>query len=159
MSDTPSTIAAIASAIGAAVSALFAALSYKFKRSVEAEAKASERLVAGKPEHPQLNNYKHAMAVMYCAVFNKSKTKAFISGVVAFDGNGGKVDITWSDRIDELGNPIAPPGVVGVVDGCRIFTRRNDGEMWSFATLKIFHSFENSPLTVTLDPTAGWSDP
>jgi hypothetical protein len=147
------TAAAVVSALAAVISAACAVLTYRLTRKTQAEVEAEERLYAGQPTHPDLHGHNHRQAVIYCALFNKStKKRAFVNAVRAFGDNGTEIEITWSDRIDDLGNPVMPSNLVAVPEQCHIYARRNDGEGLSSGTLKIFHSFKNSPLVLTIDP-------
>ena len=146
------TTAAIVSAIAAGISAVCAVLNYMITRKTQAEAEAEERLIAGQPKHPDLRIRDHSQAVIYCALFNKStKKKASVNAVKAFDGNGTEIEVTWSDRIDDYGNPVLPSNLVAVTDQCHIYALRNDGEWFSSGIIKIFHSFKNNPLVLTVD--------
>ncbi len=133
---------AIVSAIAAGISALCAVLTYRLTRKTLAESEAEERLYAGQPTHPDLREHEHSQAVIYVVV----------NAVRAFDGDGTEIEVTWSDRIDDLGNPVFPSYLVAVLDLCHIYARRNDGEWFSSGTIKIFHSFKNSPLVLIVDP-------
>ncbi len=147
------TVAAVVSAIAAGISAACAVLTYRLTRKTQAEAEAEEHLYAGQPTHPDLRVHDHSQAVIYCAVFNKStKKKVFVNAVRAFDGNRNEIEVTWSERIDDLGNPVLPSQLVAVPELCHIYARRNDGEWFSSGKIKIFHSFKNSPLVLTVDP-------
>jgi hypothetical protein len=146
--------AATISAIAAGVSALCAALTYRQLKKAKAEKDAEDQLVAGRPAHPKLLQQDHSQAVVFFALVNKSQKKAYVTDVLAFDGRGQKIDITWSDQIDEFGGPIAPSHLVNVVNSCHIYVRQNSGEWFSFVQLKIFHSLNNSPLVIALDPAA-----
>src|SRR5258708_3267741 len=79
------TIAAVISAVAAAISSACAVRTYGLTRKTQAEAEAEERLHAGQPMHPRLNVHEHSQAVIYCAVFNKStKKKAVVTSVKVF---------------------------------------------------------------------------
>lgn len=146
------TAAAIA-AIAAAISAGCAVLTYRLTRKTQAEAEAEEQLYAGKPTHPDLTEHDHRQSVIYFALFNKStKKRAFVNAVRVFDGNGAEVDVTWSNQIDCVGNPVLPSNLVAVPELCHIYIRRNDGQWLSSGQIKVFHAFKNSPLVLTIDP-------
>lgn len=75
----------------------------------------------------------------------------------AYEQKGAKIDVTWSDEIDQLGNPQNPCQLVGIVDSSSLFIRRNDGETFDYARLEISHSFSEAPMTVIFDPLAAWA--
>ncbi len=53
----------------------------------------------------------HDKCVVKCNIFNKSKRKAYVNKVQAFDHNNNPIDITWSNHIDKLGNGREPVGI------------------------------------------------
>ena len=75
----------------------------------------------------------------------------------AYEQKGAKIDVTWSDEIDQLGNPQNPCQLVGIVDSSSLFVRRNDGETFDYARLEISHSFSEAPMTVIFDPLVAWA--
>ena len=106
----------------ATLTALFTAgcavASFWLTNRIYREAKTDERLIFGPLAHPSatVSNPAHYNAVIGCAVFNKSHRKAFIENVVAFNESENRVEITWSDSIDQLGNPGEPRALIGIVD-------------------------------------------
>ena len=147
-----STLAAALSALAACLSGVTAFLSYKLSRQIQEELKSDERLVSGLPSHPDVRNPVHASAVVQCTIFNKSKRKAYIDSLVVHDRNGATIDVTWSDEIDDLGNPRNPSHLVGIVDTSAIFVRRNDGKEFDYARIYVSHSFSKTPMIVVFDP-------
>ncbi len=105
-----------------------AAASFWLANRIYREAKSDERLIFGALDHPSVtvSNPEHCNAVLGCAVFNKSQRKAFIENVAAFNESGDQVGITWSDSIDQLGNPGEPRSLIGIVDSNALYIRRND---------------------------------
>lgn len=154
--QSTSTLAASLAALAAILSGLCAFLSYRLARKIQDDLKTDERIVAGTPIHPDLRDHAHSASVIQCALFNKSKRKAYVNAVAAFDGRGTKIDVTWSDEIDQLGNPKNPCQLIGLVDACQLFIRKNDGEGMEYARITISHSFSDTPMDVIFDPTADW---
>lgn len=135
-----------------------AAASFWLAITIYREAKTDERLIFGPLAHPSgtVSDPAHYNAVIGCAVFNKSRRKAFIKNVVAFSESGDVLEIAWSDSIDHLGNPGEPRALIGIVDSSTLYMRRNDGEWIHYARLEITHSFSDSPYIVIFDPTSEW---
>ena len=125
---------------------------------IHRKAKSDERLVFGPLDHPHatISNPSHYNAVIGCAVFNKSRRKAFIRKVEAFDDSGNRVDIAWADSINHLGNPGEPRSFIGIVDSNNLYIRRNDGQSISSLHLAITHSFCKSPQMEKFDPISDW---
>lgn len=157
MLQSTSTFAASLSALAAVLSGMCAFLSYRLARKIQNELKSDEQIVAGTPIHPSLREHAHSACVIQCALFNKSKRKAYVNAVAAYDQRDTKIDITWSDQIDYLGNPQNPCQLIGLVDMCSLFIRRNDGESLENVRIAISHSFSSIPLEVIFDPWADWS--
>ena len=147
-----STLAVALSSLAAIFSGSCAFLSYRLSRQIQSEVKSDERIIAGVPIHPYLALRDHSLPVIQCTLFNKSKRKTHINYVLALDRHGKRIEATWSDEIDSLGNPQNPCQLIGIVDSCSFFIRRNDGEDFSYALLYISHSFSTTPLTVIFDP-------
>ena len=135
-----------------------AAASFWLANRIYREAKTDERLIFGPLDHPYLtvSNPEHSNAVIGCAVFNKAHKKAFIKNVVAFNESGNRVEITWSDSIDQFGNPGEPRALIGILDSNNLYMRRNDGESIHYVRLEVTHSFPDSPSIVIFDPTSDW---
>lgn len=155
--QSTSMLTASLSALAAIFSGACAFLSYKLSRKIWDELKTDERIVAGTPIHPDLRVHAHSVAVIQCTLFNKSKRKAYVNSVSAYDRKGAKIDVTWSDEIDALGNPQNQCQLVGLVDARPLYVRKNDGEMMSYGRLEISHSFSNVPMIVIFDPVAHWA--
>ena len=150
------TLLAGAAMLAAVVSACYAFLSYRLSKGIQNDLKRDERVVVGPLRHPDLSNENHRHCVVACTLFNKSHRKAFVNSVRALDENREEIDIKWASRIDHLGNPQEPFGVVGVVDSVNLYVRRNDGAEIDYVALEIKHSFPDSPVAVKYDPGAGW---
>lgn len=151
-----STLTASLAALAAILSGVCAFLSYQLARKIRGDLKTDERIIPGTPIHPDLRGHAHSACVIQCALFNKSKRKAYVNTVSAYDRRGTKIDITWSDEIDHLGNPQNPCQLIGLVDACSLFIRKNDGESVEYARIAISHSFSSTPMEVVFDPTADW---
>lgn len=154
--QSTSTLAASLAALAAILSGLCAFLGYRLARKIQHELKTDERIVAGTPIHPDLREHAHSACVIQCTLFNKSKRKAYVNAVSVYDRRGTKVDVTWSDAIDQLGNPQNPCQLIGLVDACPLFIRKNDGEAIDHARIAISHCFSDTPMDVIFDPTANW---
>lgn len=156
MLQSTSTLAAALAALAAILSGMCAFLSYRLARRIQADLKADERIIAGTPIHPDLREHAHSSCVVQCTLFNKSKRKAYINAVSVYDQRGTKIDVTWSDSIDQLGNVQNPCQLIGLVDACSLFIRKNDGERLAYARIALSHSFSNTPVQVIFDPVADW---
>lgn len=154
--QSTSTLAASLAALAAILSGLCAFLSYRLARRIHDDLKTDERIVAGTPIHPALREHAHSDCVIQCTLFNKSKRKAYVNAVSVYDQRGTKIDVTWSDAIDQLGNVQNPCQLIGLVDACPLFIRKNDGEQMAYARIAISHSFSDTPMEVIFDPVADW---
>ena len=68
-----------------------------------------------------------------------------------------KIAITWSGRIDPLGNPLEAAGILGVVDSSTLYLRRDDGQ--SFPTdcrVEVTHSLSSEPLVLIYRSDFDW---
>ena len=151
------TLAASLAALAAILSGLCAFLSFRLAQMIQDDLKTDERIVAGTPIHPDLRTRAHKDCVIQCTLFNKSKRKAYVNAVAVYDRRDTKIGVTWSDAIDELGNPQNPCQLIGLVDACSLFIRKNDGEGIDYARIVISQSFSDTPITVIFDPMADWA--
>ena len=151
-----STFTAVLATLAAIFSGLCAFWSYQLARKIQDDLKADERIVAGAPIHPDLREHAHSSCVIQCTLFNKSKRKAYITAVSAYNQQGTRIDATWSDAIDELGKPQNQCQLIGLVDACPLFIRMNNGEEIGYARIEISHSFSDTPMVVIFDPMADW---
>lgn len=149
-------ISTLAASLAAIFSGVCAFLSYGLSRKIQDELKSDERIIAGIPIHPDLRESAHSESVIQCTLFNKSKRKAYLDSISAYDHKGKTIGVTWSDEINHLGNPQNPCQLIGIVDSCPLYIRRNDGEAISYARLEITHSFSEIPMIVIFDPFADW---
>lgn len=154
--QSTSTLAASLAALAAILSGMCAFLSYRLARKIHDDLKTDERIVAGTPIHPDLREHAHSDCVIQCTLFNKSKRKAYVDALSVYDQRGTKIDVTWSDAIDQLGNVQNPCKLIGLVDACQLFIRKNDGERIAYARIAISHSFSDTPMDVIFDPVADW---
>jgi hypothetical protein len=146
-----SSLATPLAALAAVLSAICAFLSFRLARSIQNELKSDEQIVAGSPHHPDLRTPDHARCVLQFPLFNKSKRKAFVSAVKAFDQFGEPFPIAWADGIDSVGNPKDSGKLVPLVDLATLYVRNSAGREISFARLEISHSFSDMPLIVLFD--------
>jgi hypothetical protein len=143
-------------AIAAIVASACAFLSYRLSKGIYDEIKSDEVIVAGPLHHPGLSETSNDNCVLRCALFNKSKRKAYINSVKALNKNGKNIEITWSDSIDHIGNIRNPLGLLGIENSINLFIRRNDGKEFDETVIKIDHSFSSRALYITFDPIEGW---
>lgn len=146
-----SNFAPVVSAVAAVVSVVCAVLSFRMNRSIRDEAKSDDRIVVGKPLHPDLRERDHSKSVIQFEVFNKSKRKAFIDSLAVYDSKNRDVDVTWSGTINELGTPQSPSDILGITDASTVFIRRNDGEEFEYARVTFKHSFSDVRSIVIFD--------
>lgn len=149
--------AAFMSAVAAGMSAVAAVRNYKLARSIQLDAKADERIVIGEVAHPSLRTQVHADAVIQVPIFNKSKRKATVTDLTVYDRGSNPIGITWSNVIDDLGNPQSPANLVGLTDACTLYARRNDGERFEYARIMFADSFSSAKNMVIFDPAAAFS--
>jgi len=150
-----STAIAASAAIVAAVCAYF---SYRLSKSIYDEIKSDEVIIPGPLHHPGLREQKHDECVLRCAVFNKSQRKAYINSVDAFDSKDVRIEITWSDGMDDLGKILNPTGLLGIKDTINLCMRRNDGNEFGKTTIFIQHSFSSRKIKIGYDPCKEWMD-
>ena len=150
--EASSAIAAILATLAAIFSGWGAFLSYRLSSKLRDEMKSDERIIISKIIHPDLAHHDHKKCVIKCNIFNKSKRKVFVSKAQAYDSKNNSMDITWSNRINEFGNPENPCELIGIVDTEELFVRQNVGEEIDFCRLEIFHSFSSVPVTAVFDP-------
>lgn len=147
-------LATVFSALAAIFSGICAFLSYKLSCKIRDELKSDERIIAGVPIHPGLVQESSSYCVVQCTLFNKSKRKAYLNQVEVFDDSGNKLNVTWSDQIDHLGNPQNPCQLIGIVDSCSLFFRTNDGGAIGYARIEIRHSFSDTPMVIIFNEYA-----
>lgn len=142
-----STFTASVSSLAAIFSAICAILSYCLSRKIQNELKSDERIIVGPFQHPELLHDEHRRSVIVCALFNKSRRKAYIKAVRATDGSchENNIDIKWSSSIDGVGNTVHPFRLMGIVDSSHLFIRRSDGKPIDDIVLHVTHSFSESP--------------
>jgi len=139
-----------------AVTGFFGIRAFLLSRRIQKDLKGDEALVAGVLHNPSLSHPDHENCVIQTTLFNKSKRKAYVSQVKAFDSKGEEIEITWSDRIDQYGNPNGGANLVGVIDSVPLCIRRNDGEGFRTTRVEVTHSFDKKPMVLTYDIGAGW---
>ncbi len=140
-------ITSLLSLVAAILSGFCAFLSYKLSQKIRNELKSDEELILSKAIHPGLTEPDHNNSVLMINVFNKSKRKNYIDKITALNTSSKPIEISYSNKIDSLGNPISPCGLIGIVDTEEIYIRRNDGEWFSECSISIHHSFCRSPAT------------
>lgn len=145
---------AVAASVIAAICAYY---SYSLSKSIYDEIKSDEHIAAGRLHHPGLAAYDHNMCVIRCGLFNKSKRKAYIRSVKAFDQDLNQFNITWSGAIDKLGNIQNPTGLLGIEDSIEVYIRSNDSVGFKEGTIiQIEHSFSEHAIELVFDPDQGW---
>ena len=149
-------ITSVASVLAAVFSGLCAWLSYKLSRKIRDEMKSDEIVLVSKTIHPGLQTPAHDQCVITCTLFNKSKRKVYVNKVRAFHRNGDPIPVSWSNEIDDYGNPQRPCELIGIVDSQELYVRRNDGNEMDFCRLEVHHSFSTEPVTAVFDPYEEW---
>lgn len=157
MNQLMSTLTGIMSALAAVFSAVAAFLSFKLARSIQDELKSDETLISGVIGHPALKERSHADAIVQIPVFNKSKRKAYIDALAVYDRNGQPIEVTWSDKIDDCGNPSDPSKLIGIIDFTTVYVRRNDGEKFTYARILFKHSFSETRCVAVFDEYADFA--
>src|SRR5258708_37766284 len=123
------------------VTGFFGIRAFLLSRRIQRDLKGDDVLVPGILHNPSLSHPNHQNCVIQTTLFNKSKRKAYVSRVKAFDSKGEKIDITWSDRIDQYGNPTGDAQLLGIVDSSSLCIRRNDGKAFRMTRVEVTHSF------------------
>jgi hypothetical protein len=139
-------------AFAAIVASIIAFLSYKLSKCLYEEFKSDEIIIAGPLHHPDLLHKEYRDCVLRCTLFNKSKRKACIYAVEAFDRNGEIIRIKWSNAINDFGDPINPTELLGLVDSVNLVFRRIDGKQFQKTDVHIKHSFSSAMLCISFDP-------
>ncbi len=138
---------AVICAFGSVVCAL---CSYRLARTIYLEAKSDERIILGPLDHPHsVSILDHQVAVLGCAVFNKSRRKAYIEEVRA-NRNESPVEVIWGSSIDQNGNIGFPNSLIGITDCESLYVRRRDGEAIYQMTLDVTYYFGRQRLTTQL---------
>lgn len=145
-------ITSVASVMAAVFSSLCAWFSFKLAAKIRNEMKSDEILIVSKLEHPRLANEEHAYCVLTCLLFNKSKRKSYIRKITAYDRRNLPMAITWSNQIDDHGNPVNPRELIGILDTERLCLRENMGKEIEYCRLEIQHSFSPDPTIAIYDP-------
>lgn len=141
------------------VTGIFGIRGYLLSRKIQRELKSDEVLVGGDLHTPSLDHPDHENCVLQTTIFNKSRRKAVITKVEAFDSKGEAIEIHWSDRMDRLGNIQGDSNLLGVVDSTPLCIRRNDGNAFLFdVRVEITHSFSNKPMVLRYDIPKGWQE-
>jgi len=149
--DTTSLLAAVLSALAAIFSGFCAFFSYRLSGKIRDELKSDEKLIVSRIIHPGLAVDGQNKCVIKCNLFNKSKRKAFVNRVTAYDKKDKLMDVSWSNRTNEYGFPLSPCELIGIVDTEELFIRHNMGDEIDFCRLEIFHSFSKVPITAIFD--------
>ena len=129
---------------------------YSLAKRIQNELKADEVLMAGEFHNPSLSHPDHENSVIQTIILNKSKRKAHISKVLVFDSNGAEIEVTWSDKIDQCGNPVGRSQMIGIVDSTSLCIRRNDGTAFYNARVEVSHSFDTKPMILRYEMGPGW---
>lgn len=138
--------------IAAILAAVSAFNSYRLSKRIYDEIKSDEVVIAGPLHHLGLFDPEHDQSVLRCTLFNKSRRKAYISSVKAFDENGQSIEIKWSDSADKLGNIVNPTGLIGLENSVNLILRRNDGKSFGETVVSVSHSFSSEVLDIVFEP-------
>lgn len=149
-------VIAFVSMLAAILASISAWMSFRQARNIRTELKSDEILIAGELHNPSLSNPDHENSVIQTTVFNKSKRKAYISKLRVYDSEGREIEVTWSDIIDQYGNPQGNAKIIGVVDTSPICIRRNDGLAMREVRVEVTHSFDTKPMLLTYQIDPGW---
>ncbi len=139
-----------------AVTGFFAIKGFLLSKKIQSELKSDEVLIPGMLHNPSLLDPHHENCVIQATIFNKSKRKAFISKVQVFNANGEEIEVTWSDRIDQYGNPQGRSQMIGIIDSTSLCIRRNDGNAIRSAHVEVTHSCDPKPLVLLYEMETGW---
>ncbi|MCY3627386.1 MAG: hypothetical protein OXG88_07080 [Gammaproteobacteria bacterium] len=101
------------------------------------DTKDDEILMFGDCQHPSsVSTYQSSMHVLCVKIFNKSRRKAYIECVRAFE-NGRSLKIYWGNSIDQLGNVLQPQGAFGIKDSDHLYVRRKDADLITWMNLSV----------------------
>ena len=141
----------------ACVTGTFGVKGYLLSRRIQRESKEDEVLLAGTLQSPNLATLDHQKCVLWTTLLNKGKRKAVVSRVLAREPGGHQIAITWADEIDPYGNPMSASQILGVVDTCPLYVRRNDGMAFRFDTrVEVTHSLKSDPLVLVYRGEPNW---
>ena len=87
----------------------------------------------------------HNYGVICYAVFNRSRRKAFVDRVEAFDSIGEEISISWGSAIDSVGRMQDAGLFLGVVDTALLYVGRDDGHDIGPMKLRVYDSFGGPP--------------
>ena len=141
-------IAIIATAISTLAASISAYVTYRTWR----DSKSDERLIVSEFQHAPVALWDHRQSVLWCTLLNKSRKKVDVRAVFAYDSKNEPIKITWSNQINDFGNPQNASGRLVVVDSEPLYIRRNDGTAFSSCTIDIHHSFSPTPYRAYFDP-------
>lgn len=144
------------SMLAAILSGICAWLSYGRAKSIRNELKSDEILITGVLHNPILGRSNYENCLLQTTVFNKSKRKAFISRVQAYNSKNELIEIRWSDSIDQLGNINGKSELIGIVDSISLYIRQNGMEAFRDVRVEITHSFDKKPMTLFYRIDPGW---
>jgi len=140
------------STVAVIIAAISALGSYLLSKKIYDEITSDETLIVGELHHIGLREPEHNKSVLRCTLFNKSKRKAYIDSVKAYENNGNEVDVKWSNSCDEFGNIQNPTGLLGIIDSINLVIRRNDGEAFFYTKIIIKNSFSSDGIEVDFEP-------
>ena len=149
-------IVAVTVALGAAISAY---RSYALAKEVRDEVLADDTIVFGMLRHPNLREQAHSDSVIYCYIFNRSRSrKAYVEGVVV-EYQGHRVVVQWGEEMDRNGDILSADGLFGFRDSSSLCIRRDDGKSFmQGTTVLVKHSFENESLVFDPYDNPSWTD-
>ncbi|MFA9285852.1 hypothetical protein ACCQ08_13775 [Comamonas sp. SY3] len=148
---TPSDWGAIVAAVFAGGSLWVSACSYRQAKGIEKRLLLDEKMEFGQALNPDsVSLPDHRRAVIHIGMANLGHRKAVIRKVIVRDPSGREILVTWSDKIDSLGNVEDRRSPISVADSSSLYIRDNRG-VWfdTGTTIEIHHSQTNSPSTVT----------
>lgn len=146
-------------AIGAAVfaggSLWVSACSFRHAKGIEKRLLRDEQMDFGKALYPDsVIQPDHRRAVIQIGMANLGHRKAVIREVIVRDPARREIHVSWSDKIDSLGNVEGRRSPISVDGGSSLYIRENRGVGFDTGTtVEIHHSQNNSPTTVVFtDP-------
>lgn len=141
----------------ALVSAAVAGFSVWHSYRVEKRLTADERCVFGPPKHPDLREHEHQRSVLCVAVVNLGRRRAIVTEVSAVDARNLPIEVSWSNEIDDCGNPLRRLDLFAIESEAILYVRRDDGVSFEEGTvLTIRHSQSRTPNVLTFQGLSGW---
>lgn len=144
-----SAIATAAAVVGTTLSGWVAVKAFRMAKAHDAILRGDEEIVAGRLQKPELLCFDHRKCVLWTHLVNRSTRRVVINDAKAFGPRGDPIEVTWSGRISDVGNPEGASGVLAVEAQTEVYLRRNDGQAFQEGTtVQLAHGFNGSPLVL-----------